>query len=120
VPYEGSLFGLVGVHGAVLAYGLRGTALRSADRGATWRRVETGVEDAIVGATATPEGGAVLVTQAGQVLVTDDGASFRRGGPAAAPPASCVAAAGGGRFVVGGPAGLRVEALEDASRRAAR
>jgi hypothetical protein len=38
LPYKGTLFGVIGDARGVVAFGLRGTVLRSADRGASWTR----------------------------------------------------------------------------------
>lgn len=112
LPYRGSLFGVAGNARTVLVYGLRGNAFRSRDGGATWQRAATGVEAALTGAAALPDGRLVLVTQAGQLLASaDEGASFRLVVRERAPPASAVAAAGGPSLVVVGPAGVRIETL---------
>ncbi|HEY7725246.1 MAG TPA: YCF48-related protein [Anaeromyxobacteraceae bacterium] len=111
VPYRGSFFGVAGSGRTVIAYGLRGTALRSRDRGATWQRVDTGVEVALTGAASMPDGRIALVAQSGQVLVSsDDGESFQPAGRGGS-PASSAAAAGAGTLVIVGAAGVRVEPL---------
>jgi photosystem II stability/assembly factor-like uncharacterized protein len=110
VPYGGSFFGVTGTARTVVVFGLRGNAFRSHDRGATWERVETGVSDSITGATNTPDGRIVLVTQAGHVLVSvDEGRRFRVAGRG--PPAAAVVAAGARGLVLVGPGGARVETL---------
>jgi photosystem II stability/assembly factor-like uncharacterized protein len=112
LPYRGSLFGVAGNARTVLVYGLRGNAFRSRDRGASWQRADTGVEAALTGAAVLPDGRLVLVTLAGQLLVSaDDGTSFRLVARERAAPASAVAAAGRRSLAVVGPAGVRVEAL---------
>jgi photosystem II stability/assembly factor-like uncharacterized protein len=126
-PYAGSFFGVIGTGSSVIAYGMRGRAFRSRDRGASWEPIDTGVASSLTGAAVTPDGRIVMVTEAGQLLVSrDDGASFRlasgagaRGGPGTergsatgTGPASAVAAAGAGTLVVAGMAGVRVERLE--------
>lgn len=112
VPYRGSFFGVTGTASTVIAYGLRGHALRSRDRGATWQKVDTGVDGAITGATVTPDGRIVLVTEHGQLLVSDDeGAAFRLAEAGAGPRAAAVAAAGGASLVVVGASGARIETL---------
>ena len=113
VPYAGSFFGLAGNDRTVIAFGLRGHAFRSRDRGASWHRVETGVDEALTGAAAMPDGRMVLVTAAGRVLVSDDeGASFRLApeGRGAA-PASGVAPAGADAVAVVGAAGVSIARL---------
>jgi photosystem II stability/assembly factor-like uncharacterized protein len=113
VPYRGSFFGVVGAGRTVIAYGLRGRAFRSRDRGASWEEVDTGVASSLTGAAVTPDGCVVIVSESGQLLVSrDEGESFvlAKDGPAA--PASAVAAADAGSLVVAGAAGVRVETLE--------
>jgi photosystem II stability/assembly factor-like uncharacterized protein len=110
VPYGGSFFGVTGTERTVLVFGLGGNAFRSQDRGATWEQVDTGVHDSITGAATTPDGRIVLVTQAGQVLVSaDDGRRFRL--VARGPPAAAVAASGASALVLVGAGGVRVETL---------
>jgi photosystem II stability/assembly factor-like uncharacterized protein len=112
VPYGGSFFGVTGNERTVVVFGLRGNAFRSADRGATWERAETGVEESLNGGAVTPDGRIVLVTQAGRVLVSaDEGRSFRTAARAGGAPASAVAAAGGTALVIVGAGGARVERL---------
>ncbi|HET7824481.1 MAG TPA: YCF48-related protein [Anaeromyxobacter sp.] len=112
VPPGGSLFGIVGHGRSAIAHGLRGRVLRSADGGASWREVRSGVEDALNGSAALPDGRIAIVTQAGQVLLSDDaGASF---GPARGEPGAPAAAAAPARargLAIVGAAGVRVEAL---------
>jgi photosystem II stability/assembly factor-like uncharacterized protein len=110
LPHAGSFFGLSGDDDVVLAYGLRGGAVRSDDRGATFREVATGVDAAITGSTRLGDGRIVLVTLGGDLLLSDDaGRSFRRLG--GGPPAAAVAAAGRDSVAIVGPAGARVERL---------
>jgi photosystem II stability/assembly factor-like uncharacterized protein len=112
VPYRGSLFGVLAAGPDVIAFGLRGHAFRSRDRGATWERVATGVDETLTGGTTLPDGRVVLVTAAGRVLASDDGgATFRPASGGAASPAAGVAAAGPGAVAVVGAAGVRIERL---------
>jgi photosystem II stability/assembly factor-like uncharacterized protein len=112
VGYGGSLFGIVGQGGAVVVFGLRGSALRSEDRGASWRRLETGVEAALTAGTELPGGRIALASQAGQVLLgAGGGGPLRLARPGPAPPVSAIAPAGPGALVLVGAAGARVEPL---------
>jgi len=72
-PYNGTFFGVYAARGLLVAHGLRGNAWASEDDGATWRKIETGVEASII--AALPAGGArlILVSQAGHVFSTTDG-----------------------------------------------
>jgi len=48
IPYQGTLFGVLGNERVVVAFGLRGNVVRSTDRGRTWAAVSAGVADRIV------------------------------------------------------------------------
>jgi photosystem II stability/assembly factor-like uncharacterized protein len=112
VPPGGSLFGIVGHGRSAIAHGLRGRVLRSADGGASWRDVRSGVEDALNGSAALPDGRIAIVTQAGQVLLSDDaGASFAPAWGEPGPPAAGAAPAGARGLAIVGAAGVRVESL---------
>jgi photosystem II stability/assembly factor-like uncharacterized protein len=112
VPAQGSFFGLGGSAPTVLAYGLRGQAVRSGDGGATWRPVPTGLDQSLVGGTTLPDGRLVLVALSGEVLLSaDEGRTFRPLRRAGARPASAVAPSGAGALLLVGPAGARVEGL---------
>jgi photosystem II stability/assembly factor-like uncharacterized protein len=108
VPSGGSFFGLVGAGRTVVAFGLAGQAIRSGDGGASWRRVSTGVGEALTGGAALPDGRLLLVTEAGQVLVSaDDGRSFSPVPLGRGVPTAGIAAAGPGAAVLVGPGGAR-------------
>jgi photosystem II stability/assembly factor-like uncharacterized protein len=111
-PYAGTFFGVTACGTAVLAFGLRGTLVRTEDRGASWRRVHTGLEVSITAATRAPDGRLVLVSQEGDLLVSEDcGATLRTASPARAASAAALASAGAGALVVVGPAGARIERI---------
>ncbi|KUE84619.1 glycosyl hydrolase [Cupriavidus necator] len=111
LPYQGTLFGVTGTDRTVVVYGLRGNALRSADGGASWMKIETGVTTGLSSGLVRRDGAIVLASQAGQVLVsTDDGASFRRVPVATAEPTFALADAGNGVLALAGLGGVRVEA----------
>ncbi len=110
-PYKGSYFGVTGKAGVVIAHGLRGNAWRSTDGGASWDKVDTFVATGLTASAVTASGAVVLVSQAGQVLVSvDDGAHFsaQQTKPG---PASAVLAVGGAQLVIGGVRGLRTVPL---------
>jgi photosystem II stability/assembly factor-like uncharacterized protein len=76
--YKGSYFGLAGTPDYVVAFGLRGTAYRSRDRGATWSKLEVGVPSGLTGGAVLADGSLVLVTQDGRLLrSTDQGDKFQ-------------------------------------------
>jgi photosystem II stability/assembly factor-like uncharacterized protein len=107
-PYSGSYFGITGKPGAVLVFGLRGNVYRSVDAGVNWNKVEPGLSLSITAGTVTPDGRIILVSQAGQVLVsTDDGASFTQQPQNRPAPVAAALAAAPGSLVVAGAQGLR-------------
>ena len=70
--YEGSLFGLAVSPDVTLAFGLRGAVYRSADKGASWTRVDTPTAATFsAGAALADAGGFVLANQAGELLRID-------------------------------------------------
>jgi photosystem II stability/assembly factor-like uncharacterized protein len=108
--YQGSLFGVIGKPGAVLAFGLRGKLFRSGDGGASWTSVETGLPVALTAGTVTPDGRVVLVSQAGHALVSgDDGRSFSPIPLEQRSAAGAVAALDDHTLVLAGARGLRVQ-----------
>ena len=77
-PYTGTFFGITGKAGSLLVYGMRGTVFRSGDGGASWSKIETGVPAGLTGATVLQDGRIVLVSQIGNVLISNDnGLSFK-------------------------------------------
>ena len=112
-PYKGSYFGVTGKEGAVLVFGLRGNAFRSTDGGASWHKVETGVQTGLTASSVLANGTLVLVSQAGQVLTSgDNGATFSRVAQAKAGPTSAVIEASQGTLILGGVRGLRAQPLQ--------
>ena len=111
-PYKGTYFGVLALSAdEVLVYGLRGSLYRSADAGKTWERIDSGTQQSITSAIALADGGVLVGTQGGQLLVSRDrGRSF--GGFAQTPqPVADLAQAADGGIVVAGPRGvLRVGA----------
>jgi photosystem II stability/assembly factor-like uncharacterized protein len=106
LPYKGTLFGIVGNQRAVVVHGLRGTVLRSADGGATWQTIPTGVQAGLAASAQDAQGRFVIASQAGHLLIsTDDGASFAPAPVRQSIPAAGVIAAAQG-LVVAGPRGV--------------
>jgi photosystem II stability/assembly factor-like uncharacterized protein len=107
-PYKGSFFGVLRTQGnALVAYGLRGAAWRSSDAGEHWDKLDTGVPMSVSAGTALGERGCLLVSQAGDVLVSRDGTSLKRE-PAREPvPAAGVALAADGSVVLASLRGMR-------------
>jgi photosystem II stability/assembly factor-like uncharacterized protein len=69
LPYDGSMFGVIGYDAdRVLAFGLRGHVYESSDLGDHWQAVQTGTELSLMGGSALPDGGAVIVGANGIIL----------------------------------------------------
>ena len=111
-PYKGTYFGVAGTKDSVVVFGLRGNAFRSADGGANWQQVETGVQDGLTGAAAYGPNGLVLVSQSGNVLLSHDrGEHFALQRQANQTPASAVVAFDNS-IVIAGARGVRAQALK--------
>lgn len=107
LPYNGTLFGLVGKARVVIAHGLRGNVVRSTDGGGHWHAVATGVGVGLTASTLDERGRFVIASQAGHVLVSsDDGASFVPARVERPVPAAAVVSAGNGALIVAGPRGV--------------
>lgn len=110
-PYKGTYFGVAPGQGSVIVFGLRGNAFRSTDGGATWTKLDTGLQEGVTAATTAGER-VILASQAGRLLVSDDGgAHFAPVKLERAVPASAVQPLGPDAVLVGGARGLRVQPL---------
>lgn len=111
-PYKGSWFGMVGGRaGNLLAYGLRGNAWRTTDLGRHWQPVASGTPVSISAGTELADGRVVLVSQAGEVLVSvDQGQSFAQLPERTGLPLAAVGEGPNG-LVVGSLRGVRTVAL---------
>lgn len=108
IPYQGTLFGVLGNERVVLAYGLRGNVVRSTDGGRSWQAASAGVTVGLTAGTIDERGRIVLVSQAGHVLASsDDGVTFAPLKTERTQPAAAVTRAGAGTLVLGGPRGLQ-------------
>lgn len=78
--YDGSFYTIISSkNGDLIAAGLRSTAFRSSDKGQNWDHLELPTSASIVGSTRLQDGRIVLVSQAGDVLLSnDDGVSFNK------------------------------------------
>ncbi len=113
-PYKGTFFGTRALPGGVvLAYGLRGTVLRSADNGDSWTAVASGTKFSITSSVALDDGRIVLGSQSGQLAVSADaGLTFSPMAPSPQ-PVTGLAQAADGALVVAGPRGLSRIALRE-------
>ncbi|MFJ2363490.1 WD40/YVTN/BNR-like repeat-containing protein [Pseudomonas sp. NPDC087697] len=68
-PYEGTTFGLQATHsGSILAFGLRGKAFESRDRGDTWQRLDTLQPVTLTSGLRLDDGSVLLADESGRVL----------------------------------------------------
>jgi photosystem II stability/assembly factor-like uncharacterized protein len=109
LPYQGSFFGVVGGGQQVVAFGLRGTALHSADAGRSWNKIATGTQTGLAAGMVLPNDELLLLTQGGQLLRSRDrGASFTAVPHVAPGAAAAMLPVSRDRLLIGGPRGLRV------------
>lgn len=111
--YRGTLFGLLtDTPAGLLAFGMRGSVFRSADRGTSWHKVTMPTVANITGGAALPDGRIALVDQAGGLHLSDDaGNTFRAHPVPSATPHFGVVAAGSAALVLCGPRGVERVAL---------
>jgi photosystem II stability/assembly factor-like uncharacterized protein len=86
-PYAGTFFGLVSTReGGLIAYGLRGHAVASHDEGHTWTPLDLGANGSINAGARLVDGQIALATQAGEILIGENGDTpFKHVAVAAAP-----------------------------------
>ncbi|MEJ8857324.1 YCF48-related protein [Variovorax robiniae] len=108
IPYKGTLFGLAGNPRSLVAYGLRGTVLRSTDGGRNWEPIKTGLQAGLTASTQDADGRLLIVSQVGHVLMSrDDGASFTPIPFERSAPAAAVAMPAKGTLLIAGPRGAQ-------------
>lgn len=122
-PYHGSLFGVIGSGRAqtLLAFGLRGNLLRSADFGDTWTSIELPgergpLQATLAAASLLNDGSLVLVGNAGSVLRSSDGGqSFKVFNRADHIALSGVTGNGRGELILVGQGGVRLGSANGAA-----
>lgn len=112
-PYKGSYFGLTGTDAAVIVFGLRGNAYRSTDLGASWTKLDTGLEEGLTAAASDGGRHLVLASQAGRLLSSHDGGAHFTPVKLARPvPASAVLPVGPEAAIVAGARGIAVQTFK--------
>lgn len=116
-PYAGSYFGLISdTAGTVVAFGMRGNAYRSSDKGATWQKSDTGTPNALAAGHLLPDGSMVLVDEAGGVLQSHDaGRSFKSTPVPHSSPLTGAVLAQDGALIVSSMRGVSRVALNSSS-----
>ena len=111
--YTGTFFTLAETGDAVLAGGLRGNVYRLKGKDAKWEKVETGASGTITASTALPDGGVLLTTLTGQLLITRDGGDHFEVVKVEHPMSYAgIVAATAGTAVVAGSAGISLIPLK--------
>lgn len=111
--YKGSFFGVIGTRDCVIAYGLRGSAYRSRDGGASWQRLTTGVPGGLTGASLLDDGRLLFVSQDGRLVISGDQGDSFKPVPVRRPGLfTDVAPAADGRAVLTGLGGVQRASLE--------
>jgi photosystem II stability/assembly factor-like uncharacterized protein len=110
-PYDGTLFGITGNKGTIIAFGMRGNVYRSTDKATNWTKIETGLPMGITGGTVNEDGRILLVSQAGNVLAGkgDNSGFFMVPGPIF--PSAAIASPERNTVVLAGFAGLLPQKL---------
>jgi len=112
-PYQGTFFGITGNNTSVVAYGMRGNTYRSRDGGKNWKKIETGVQVGLTGSTVTEDERIILVSQAGNILVSKDGgASFNMAKVKVPFLAAAVVSLDRETVVLAGLGGVQVQRIE--------
>ncbi|MBB6291732.1 photosystem II stability/assembly factor-like uncharacterized protein [Pseudomonas sp. SJZ103] len=113
LPYSGSLFGLTGRKGLLVAYGLRGNVWTSRDEGASWTQLETRTSFSINAATLLADGSIVLASAGGELLFSDPkGEQIINRSVKRRTPIYGVAALGHGLYTIG-PDGVTLASRQD-------
>jgi photosystem II stability/assembly factor-like uncharacterized protein len=72
-PYNGTFFGLLlPGENTLLAYGMRGSLYRSADRGSSWEKVNSSAQGGITSAVTLPGGRILIADQLGGIAQSSD------------------------------------------------
>ena len=106
-PYEGTFFGVLTTGDTILAYGLRGTLLRSEDGGAHWAKIPTPTEAGLVASLLLPDGRIVLSAMSGEILVSEDQGRSVHAAERRLPIPVTALAATGSFLILGTPDGTR-------------
>lgn len=105
-PYKGSWFAMTGNSAGVVVAGLRGTAFRSTDAGASWTAVQVPMPVTIGSALATKDGSLLFANQAGMLMTSTDGGLRLRALPLPpGPPLTALAESASGALLAASFAG---------------
>lgn len=106
-PYKGTFFGVLSAGRNLLAFGMRGNAYCSSDKGQTWLKSEIPGTNTLTAGTRLTDGRIVLVDDGGNVLVSqDDGKRFSKIEIARLTPLSSVVQDASGQLFFAGVRGI--------------
>ncbi len=115
-PYAGTFFGVTGQGNDVVAFGLRGNAVRSRDGGLTWVSLNTGTQSTLTGGVLLPDNRMALVTMGGEALMLSPQSDQIQGTRIQPPmPLYGVTADRRGRLAFVGARGAKVQAVPGAA-----
>ncbi|MCY1390395.1 Ycf48-like protein [compost metagenome] len=110
--YDGTLFGVVSDGRHLVAFGMRGSVLRSINGGDNWARVEAQTQAGITSGAFLPDGSLLLGTLSGDIARSlDGGKSFKAMKLARSMPFFGLAAREDGQLTLVGAAGVQHEAV---------
>lgn len=108
VPYNGTLFGIIGDKDFLVTYGLRGNMYVSRNKGNSWQKVAIDTESGLSAGAVTADGKIMIGSAEGQLFVSEDkGASFKLDILKHPQPVSAIAALNNHSFVLGGLLGIQ-------------
>jgi photosystem II stability/assembly factor-like uncharacterized protein len=110
--YAGTLFGLVAGAGLLVAFGMRGSVLRSADLGRIWEKIQFPTQAGVTAGGVVSPDEILLATEDGSLAISRDGArTFARIRTSAPMPYFGMSVLETQRVALSGAAGVRVEKL---------
>jgi len=106
-PYQGTWFGIARAGENLVAYGMRGNAWWSPDRGRSWQKSEIPTSNSLTGGYTQKNGVLVLVDDGGHVFASSDGGrKFQRAEGRKMPPLTSVIELSDKRFICGSSHGI--------------
>jgi len=106
-PYQGTYFGIAEAGNNLVAFGMRGNAFYSSDRGISWNKSSIATSNSLTAGYTRKNGELVLVDDGGNVFESSDGGiSFLRAPVKKMPPLTSVIEVSDGQLLFGGARGI--------------